>query len=291
MQWSFKALGTTWWIELFEELDIQTSDEVKNFVAGFVQKYEQHYSRFIPQSTLSILNKNRELANPSVELVELLTYGKQLYLRSDTHFNLLTGHILEARGYDAEYSFIDTQAHTLELGNPITDLEITPTHIRLHQGNIDLGGFGKGYLIDLLADAFKETFSLTEFLINGGGDMYATHQAGKPITIHLEHPINLGTYIGTTSLYNQGFAASSPHRRLWRTATGTQHHIVSQHITNDGTFVIASSAADADAFATTLLQSNPAQTQQIARDQNIAVAHIAAQAGTITTTKNFTLVV
>src|SRR6056297_1446739 len=126
MKWSFNALGTTWWIEIFDDLSPTTSDEVKDFVAGFVRTYENNYSRFKPDSLLSQLNRERSFTTPSQEFQQLLTYGKQLYLRSDTHFNLLTGHILEARGYDASYSFTDTGASELTPGNPITDLTIAP---------------------------------------------------------------------------------------------------------------------------------------------------------------------
>ena len=215
MKWSFKALGTTWWIEIFADLNDIQQTEVKDFCLLYASTYEHNYSRFKADSLLSTLNRDRVLLNPSPEFIQLLEYGKQLYLRSDTHFNLLTGHILESKGYDATYSFQDTQSGETP-GNPITDLTISTEMIELRHGNIDLGGFGKGYLIDLLAKEFKNTLNLQEFLINGGGDMYATHHNGNAIEIHLEHPIKHGTTIAATNLLNQGFAASSPHRRVWQ---------------------------------------------------------------------------
>lgn len=288
MQWSFLALGTVWWIEIFDDLNNKRHDDIKEFVTIFVSTYETHYSRFKEDSFVSILNKERSLDNPSVELVHLLRFGKNLYLRTDTAFNFLTGHILEARGYDASYSMIDRDSFSLTPGNPITDLTITDDHITLTNGNIDLGGYGKGYLIDLLAIELQETLGVEQFLINGGGDMYATHQDGQAIEIHLEHPTQPRT-IGSTSLLHQGFAASSPHKRAWKTADGTQNHIIATRLTADATFVKASTAAEADAFATTILQLDKAQTQKLAQAEQLEVAQFTVTTSLLVTTKNFDL--
>jgi thiamine biosynthesis lipoprotein len=286
MEWSFKALGTTWWIEIFADLDDARRTEVKDFCSSFVVAYENNYSRFIADSQLSILNRDRTLPNPTAEFVKLLEYGKQLYLRSDTRFNFLTGHILESKGYDATYSFEDTQSEETA-GNPIIDLSITAEQIELRHGNVDLGGYGKGYLIDLLAKEFKNTLKLEQFLINGGGDMYATHQDDAPIEIHLEHPINRGMYITPTKLKNQGFAASSPHMRAWENSTGTHHHIIAKNITADGTYVKAASAADADAFATTVLQLDKLKIEALAQYESLAVAQFDTHTSVLTKTRNF----
>jgi len=286
MKFSFQALGTTWWIEIFTDLNDTQQAEVKDFCLLFVATYENNYSRFKSDSQLSILNRDRVLPNPTPEFIKLLEYGKQLYLRTDTHFNLLTGHILESKGYDATYSFKDTQSKETP-GNPITDLTISADIIELHHGNVDLGGFGKGYLIDLLTDNLRRRFDLRQFLINGGGDMYATQQDGKAVEIYLEHPINHGTVIARTKLHNQGFAASSPHRRVWQNSTGTHHHIIGDTITADGTYIKAASAADADAFATTILQLGKNKIESLAQYENLAVAHINATTNQLTKTRNF----
>jgi len=286
MKWSFKALGTTWWIEIFDDLNEIRSAEIFDFCATFVSTYENNYSRFKSDSLLTTINRDRVLPNPTPEFTSLLEYGKQLYLRSDTHFNLLTGHILESKGYDATYSFQDTQSGDIP-GNPITDLSITTEMITLRHGNIDLGGFGKGYLIDLLAREFVETLQLKQFLINGGGDMFATHHNGEAVEIYLEHPTKPGTTITSTKLHNQGFAASSPHRRVWQNTTGTHHHIIADTITADGTYIKAATAADADAFATTILQLNRYDIEQLAQREQLAVAQFDTTTSLLTKTKNF----
>jgi thiamine biosynthesis lipoprotein len=286
MEFSFQALGTTWWVELFDEFPDKNLDEVKHFIEVFVSDYEKNYSRFQPDSYISILNRDRTLASPTPEFVKLLEYGKRLYLRSDTHFNLLTGHILESKGYDADYTFTDSGSIETP-GNPIIDLTITPELIELKHGNIDLGGFGKGHLIDLIATELKQTLNIEQFLINGGGDMYATHNKGEAITIFLEHPTKPGSGIAKTTLKNQGFAASSPHKRVWKNATGEHNHIVSDRLTSDATFIKATSATDADAFATAAIQLNQRDLERLAKSEQLGVALFDIKSGKLVASADF----
>jgi len=245
------ALGTRWWIEIFEDISEERSAVVKDDCASFISTFEANYSRFKSNSYISILNAERELQNPSQELIDLLTFGKTKYLETNTLFNIFTGHIQEAKGYDAEYSFMMSDTIPLP-GNPVTDLIISDSKIKLNgSAKIDLGGFGKGYLIDLLADFLKSTHTLKYFLINGGGDIYATSDNEKPIEIHLEHPTKPGTSVGTTTLLNQAFAASSPHKRSWTTPAGTQNHIIGN--AGDSSYIKADSAKEADVLATVKL--------------------------------------
>ena len=288
MQFSFQALGTKWWIEVFDEISNTTGDEVQDFVTGCASTFERTYSRFLSDSLLSTLNRERVCADPSPELINLLEYGKQLYLRTDTHFNFLTGHILSARGYDAEYSFQSTHSDTLP-GNPVIDVQISTGRIELlGEATIDLGGYGKGYLIDLIAAQLRRRFDLRQFLINGGGDMYATHKDGESIEIHLEHPTKPGTMIAQATLLNQGFAASSPHKRVWQNDSGTHNHIIADTLTADATFIKATKAADADAFATASLQMTRPQIEQLAKTEAVAVAQFNIQTSNLTATRNFT---
>lgn len=274
---SFQALGTTWWITLFDAPN--EADVIFDDIGRFVLAFESSYSRFRPDSLISRLNTARKLESPDDECRALLAYGKQLYLRTNSHFNLLTGHILEARGYDADYTFVDSATDSLSPGNPVTDLLISPTEIEVLHGNVDLGGFGKGYLIDRIADRLQNEHRLKYFLINGGGDMYATSNNGEPIEIYLEHPQEPGRQLTTTRLLEQGFAASSIHKRRWPDADGTQlTHIVGDHST-DGIFIKADTAAVADAFATTFLLVDTTEQERLAQQENLAIARFSLADG------------
>ncbi len=272
-QFSFEAIGTVWWIEIFDEITDETLSMVKDHTERFCEQFNERYSRFLPDSLISKLNRDRILEQPDEECRALLLYGKQLYLRSGTAFNYLTGHILEARGYDATYSF---SAHpdlaSLPLCNPTLDIDITDKAIMLQCGNVDIGGYGKGWLIDDLVRELH-SFELKHFLVNGGGDMYATSNFDEPIEIHLEHPTKVNTILISTTLMNQGFAASSPFKRQW-TSDGTTHtHIVAEKpVPELAVFVKAESARSADAFTKSALLLSEEQILKLCVEESIDCA-------------------
>jgi len=279
MQFDFPALGTHWWVEIWDETRGLTDDEIKDFVVRFCSDFEARFSRFQPSSLISQLNRDREVTTDP-ELRAILTYGITLYRRTRGMFNILTGHILEARGYDGAYSFIDKGSAGLAAGNPLTDLCITNDTIKVHVGNVDLGGFGKGWLIDSVTELLRDRFGLEQFLINGGGDIYATHQSNQPIEIYLEDPLEPGAIVGSTRLKNRAFAASSPHKRAWpiKGAAGAeQHHIVSLQndrgpaSVKDVIYLTAPTATDADAFATTLLQVEDTIARDLAEQNSLTI--------------------
>ncbi len=270
---TFEAIGTHWWIEIFDDISDEKLEATKGRLELLCSKFNQAYSRFRPDSYISVLNENRVLENPPTELVRILTYGKQLYLRSETTFNFLTGHILEARGYDATYSFIPKDEASQEICNPLTDLTITEYKISLECGKVDLGGYGKGWLIDKIKDDLL-IHDVYHFLINGGGDMYATSDLNnQAIRIYLEHPTEAGKYLQETTIKNQGFAASSPFKRNWK-----HHNKEYTHIVTDGdtpklaVFVKASTATEADAFTKPCLLLDPDRLLAMADQEGVAFA-------------------
>jgi FAD:protein FMN transferase len=263
---AISALGTTWLVEVFDTVSKEKLDETYSLVQLFLSNFENKYSRFNSNSELSQLNKTGQLINPDQATVEILRHGQKFFTDTSGIFNILIGEHLLARGYDASYSFKPV-AEPKDFPSPLIDLLITDTGIRLTKGQLDLGGYGKGYLLDLLASYLKEELGLSYFLINGGGDMYATSDHNEPITIYLEHPTEPGTYIAETTLKDQGFAASSTHKRRWQVSGNEYSHIVdtreriaatrTHQPDKLGLYVKAPQAVTADAWATTLLISDP----------------------------------
>jgi thiamine biosynthesis lipoprotein len=260
------ALGTTWIVELFDEVTEEKADKTHGLIRLFLSDFESKYSRFKPDSTISTINRTKKIEQPDETTLELLRLGQQLYQDTGGIFNFLIGEQLIARGYDSDYSFVP-KTEPADFPNPLTDLDITDSEITLGKGLIDLGGYGKGYLIDRLADCLQE-LGFNHLLINGGGDMYATSDHGEPITIYLEHPTEPGTYIAETTLKDQGFAASSTHKRRWKVSGKEYSHIVDttarrstnqsdNHPDEFGIYVKAPTAVLADAWSTTLLLAEP----------------------------------
>ncbi len=272
------ALGTRFFVEIHDEVTVMQREKITADIGHFLTQFEKRYSRFLFDSVVSTLNRERAIPNPDKEFVTLLECGRSLSARTQGLFNILLGGTLEGRGYDSTYSFVPSVIKESNHPNPLTDLEIAPESITLHNGNLDLGGFGKGYVIDLLATHLQETFNLHYFLINGGGDIYGTSNYGAPFTIYLEHPLAANTFLGTTEILNQGFAASSPHKRSWVHNGTTYTHIVNtkckpqQSTLYDASFVITDTCVEADAFATIALMVKTKECTSMAEENKLAFA-------------------
>ena len=288
-EFTFEAIGTHFWIEIFDEISNEQLAATKARSELLCSTFNQNYSRFRPDSQVSILNLERVFKNPGEELCELLMYGRAFYLRSQGLFNPLVGHILEARGYDADYSFTAKDAaDELKFCNPLTDLIISEHEITLTCGNLDLGGYGKGYLIDRLAEDFL-THGIKHFLINGGGDMYGTSMRdGEAITIYLEHPTETSQYLMETTILNQGFAASSPFKRQWSHKERLYTHIIAEsEVPKLATFVKAKNAIEADVFATVSLLLPETSLTALATTENFTVARFDPETKQLWRTSNF----
>lgn len=255
---AIKALGTVWWIEIFEDISDKKAEAVYDGLGFFITTFENKFSRFKPDSLVGELNQNHTLTTTDADFKFLIHKSQQLFLETNGLFNILLGEILENTGYEQDYSFILKNQNRPALPpNLTTDLKITGDTFKLSKGHLDFGGIGKGYLIDLISQKLQTEYDLKFFLINGGGDMYATSDHGQPIEIYLEHPLQPNQSIKTTTLKNQGFAASSPHKRRWKIKDQTFSHIINPAKPNqvaDGSFIKSStSALEADVFATIAL--------------------------------------
>ena len=251
-----QALGTLWHFEFFEKINIEL---VTISLMGIIKQFESNYSRFISTSYISILNAKRVYENPSSEFIELLNIGLNYYFLSEGLFNIGIGEILENRGYDSNYSF---RAKNQRLNIPKLDLllSISNDKVTLHgDGNIDLGGFAKGYLIDKLKYLLVYDLNIKYFLINGGGDITVKSNWNKPIEIVLQNPINVTKYIAKIDLIDVSLCASSPFKRQWKdnaTQISYNHIVNTNNREINSSFSICNQAVDADFCATVLMFSD-----------------------------------
>lgn len=247
-----KKLGTQWWFEFFDLPKGLDLEALSVELYEFMEVFENKYSRFRDTSELSQLNETKIWKDPSVEFLELFRIAFRAYRETNGLFNIAVGSYLEKSGYNRDYSF-QSDAVLPEVPNLDEVLHVgTDQVILTKNARVDFGGFGKGYLIDLIAMFFKKK-GIKYFLINGGGDIYVTSDKGDPVQIYLQDPINRDVAAGAIYAKDQGFAASSPYLRSWSSNGKLFTHLVSKNGQEPkGVFVLASTAVWADIWATTL---------------------------------------
>lgn len=205
------ALGTLWWIEA------ECTDQISNAIKKRIRNFEQDYSRFLPESYIGKLNDQKELSNPPDELLKMLAFHREMFHATHGVFNCSVGGVLEERGYG-----LAGRTATLQYD---IDSAILLSHDKITLSSdtrIDLGGFGKGWLIDQIG-ILLHSAGCTAFVINGGGDILAGSDVKD---IFIEDPYRAEHIIGSVELQNDALASSSVNKRRWKVGQTEYSHIV-----------------------------------------------------------------
>jgi thiamine biosynthesis lipoprotein len=258
-EYSFEALGTKWSLLSDEQPFSQhTREQLWITIASF----EERFSRFRDTSEVNTFREaSAGVYTVSDEFAELLTRADVVRQLTGGRYDPASGVILEHYGYDKEYSFIEGEGEVPTV--PSWSLAGNQLHLTGPTA-FDLGGIGKGYAIDTLTRVLeKEGFRY--YLIDGGGDMYATSKAdGSAYTVALEWPGRPGVSYGTVALRRQGLAVSDTATRRF----GDRHHIVNALDGANsskvlGVAVVAENAWDADCATAALIQWPGVERRQI----------------------------
>ncbi len=257
---TFEGLGTHWKLQVFDKT-LRERRKIEQSIVKVVSEFEKDYSRFDANSWTGRLNSTLEIINPPQELFDMISYALECAEISENHFNIAAGGRLEDIGYDQTYSL--RKKRTLRKIVPLADaVTLGKGSIRLKEGSsLDLGGFGKGWLIDKIAVKLNE-LGVPHYIVDGGGDIYARGNGQNNRSIPLEDPFQEKKIIGNIKLGNGSVASSSPKHRTWPDIkTGKSlHHLVnpkSEATIEDvaAVFTHAKTATNADTASTCLFVS------------------------------------
>ncbi|MDO8566046.1 MAG: FAD:protein FMN transferase [Candidatus Moranbacteria bacterium] len=243
-EFTFTGLGTEWSLAVDGK---QLEDQVRKDVVQYVQDFENRFSRFLP---LSEVNAFR--TSPagdyilSQEFSLLLARADRLRILTNSAYDPAVASILEDAGYGAKSGMEKIkQPHIPKwalVGNKLTiDSPIA----------FDLGGIGKGYCIDQVADVLKH-FGYDYYLVDGGGDMAGTTKAdGSAWRVAVEYPGKPDTAASIVHLKHQGIAVSDSFRRRF----GKWHHLIDMQEKKPVEKVIGCAAVAQDAWAADCMTS------------------------------------
>ena len=274
----YEALGTVWYIEVFDNEASYTKEVLIHTLEHAIQSFQRNYSRFEPDSIVSTLNKQKKVPQDT-HLLAMLTRAQDMYVQTERVFDMYIERDLIKKGYGMQNNEIYKQAVCCS-DSPhggISFFNVVDNQIILHgTKTIDLGGIGKGYLIDLLVSLLKQE-GITQFLINGGGDMYGTHCNGEGIDVYLQHPRKKDILIGKMKLMNKAFCSSSSYVRTWEHHEVMKNHFISPSKEEvwAASFVVADTARVADMMATVLCVTSHNKELSYALAQDTTIQFLA----------------
>ncbi|MEI8167409.1 MAG: FAD:protein FMN transferase [Chloroflexales bacterium] len=202
--------------------------------------WEQHLSRFRPQSELSVLNSNPGRWTPvSTVLWAVLQAAIEA---ARTTGGLVTPAILnavEASGYTRDFAAgawaeesQPTNARPAPRAGDLSDalerigfderrrMVRLPADVRL-----DLGGIAKGWAADEIA---RRLGAVAPTLIDAGGDIAVSGPMadGSPWPVAIPNPLRPDEQLDLLMLTTGGVATSGRDYRRWRQGEGYAHHII-----------------------------------------------------------------
>ena len=289
------ALGTLVDVSLYGT-DDDTAQATTEVIRNTLEAIHHQWHAWQPSRLTAI---NSQLASgKTVELSPedemLLSKSIDLSQRSSGLFNPAIGELSALWGFHSDErdnrpppSPQAIQAQ-LERHPAMTDL-VLEDH-RLSSRNpavqLDLGGFAKGYAVDLAIAALRN-MGITNAIVNAGGDLRAIgSKGGDPWRIGIRHPREPGVIASIHSQGDESVFTSGDYERYFDHDGRRYHHIIDPR---DGypasgatsVTVIHRDAATADAAATALFIAGPRQWRETARHMGIDQALLIDAQGTV----------
>lgn len=266
----FKALGTD--VVITAALP-ETQQNILLEAEKVVLDFGQRFSRFIPGNELDQFNNAGSWRqNLSPDLIALLQLAQHYYSITGGIFDPTIITNLAALGYNQDFaalssnptSSIDLEKLTVNfrVRPQMSDLKIQGTEVSCPENfKVDLGGIGKGYLVDYLDQKLFST--IKNYWISAGGDILVSGQDANKVgwKIGVQNPVQpeQNIFFINTQGRKIGIATSGIIKRAGQIGNFKWHHIIDPRtglpVENDllSVTVIAPSTTQADIFAKTVL--------------------------------------
>jgi FAD:protein FMN transferase len=201
--------------------------EAEMIASSIMREFQNLNNRLHAWKPSELNGINRSIANGESKLIkpdiaQIIQQAKEYSIQSDGLFNPAIGQLISTWGFqNDEFHPIqvnDEKVSKLVLSNPqMTDISIEKGRLSSSNPNVklDLGGYAKGYALDLAVKKLKKQ-AVHNVLINIGGNVIAIGSHGKkPWRVGIQHPrkpnpiaaldLPSGWAIGTSGDYQRYF--------------------------------------------------------------------------------------
>jgi len=169
------AMAAPFEIIVPEESDLKYAQQASAAAFAEIDLIEQALSRFLESSDISRINHlvAGEWARVGHHTIACLKAAADLFVRTDGVFDVTIGPLMgcwrNRDGSPRQPTDDELAAARSCVGMDLLELDESEHRVRVKKAGVrvDLGGIGKGYAVDCVADLFKE-WELSSVLINGG---------------------------------------------------------------------------------------------------------------------------
>ena len=202
----------------------------KEIQKGFslIKKIEKSLSSYDKEALLYQLNQNKKVKSDNF-LLEALQKSLKFYDISNSYFNVSIGSITKDLYHFGEDEKIPTSQSLNKALTNIKGIHIQGSNISLDENTtLDLGGMGKGYAVDKVANYYREQ-NISHGIIALSGDIQVLH----PTTLYIDSPFGTKPFVKLHTLHpNISVSTSGTYRRYVKTKK--HHHLINPKTKQQG---------------------------------------------------------
>ncbi|MBZ9612757.1 FAD:protein FMN transferase [Rheinheimera maricola] len=217
----FRAMASPCEI-LLEAQDIALCQQLTELAAAEAERIEQKYSRYRPDSVLSLLNWNAgHWQAIDAETAALLQFANSCFTLSSGLFDISSGILRRVWQFDGSANIASQQQIDAVL--PFVgwhNIKLDDNRLFLPAGmELDLGGIAKEYAVDKVLQLLQQQFAAQQapsLVVNFGGDMACNRPRddGSLWRIGIENPTLADQAISAVGLSSGALATSGDSRRF-----------------------------------------------------------------------------
>lgn len=219
---SFKKFTTDFEIIIYDEIE---NLEVK--IKKIITNFEMTFSRFLDNSEISRLNKEKSLEISSL-FKKLFNLNIELYNLSNGYFNPFVN--VDSIWYSWEIS--------KNLDKKTSDFyslfNLNWNKLVLHnKAKLDFWGSWKWFLVDLISSFIKNKW-WKNYIVNFWGDIYVSWKNwNNDWKIGIDNPFLEGEWFWMINIKNKSISTSWTYKRNWEVNGKKYHHIINPKSQNN----------------------------------------------------------
>lgn len=270
---SFDTVTTIVGFEQNEQAFKENCEKIKEKLYEY-HKFFTIYTRYEGINNLCSLNAaNGETLKVSEEIINMLSFAKEMYAVTNGKINIALGNVLSVwhnyrtDGINEPQSAALPSEEELKTANEITDIESVVIDkenntVTLKNGvRLDVGAVAKGYAVERVAE-WMEQNGITGYVLNVGGNVrtVGSKADGSPWTAGIENPDTENEekpYIEYVEMTDMSLVTSGSYQRFYTVDGKNYHHIINPDTLYPAEYFVAVSvicrdSGYADALSTAL---------------------------------------
>ena len=270
------TMGTSYTVKINASIDDDTASAIHTALENELRDINAGMSTYLDDSELSRINQSPagEWLPLSQPIYNVLLAAFQVNRQSLGYFDVTVGPLVNLWGFGPvrknpgipDDNDIAAAMKSVGMDKLLLDTNKALLKKTLQETYIDLSGIAKGYAVDSLGRILQDTYNLSSFMVEIGGEITArgVNTEGLPWQIGVEKPVSEGRVVDSIlSLDNRSLASSGNYRNYFESGGKRFSHTIDpatgRPVTHNlaAVTVIHQQCMLADAWATALLAAGP----------------------------------